>query len=342
MTRGRANPRIQPTASRARSRRFYQSCAARAAADAQLVGRAQAADVCESQRMIQPRACCGPTANARESGIRPPSRGRHPVPGQVIAGNAFEPHHRERIRPPSWWERNRRQRARAPSRGTHPTVIAAISVQEEGIRTPYQVAPSHAITSGRSARPCGVVPPNQRIQPTPFRRRDRSDVPCYHAVTVIPIDWGGAADAPGVGRARAAAVRRSQRTIQPGACCGPTANAREYRIRPPSQGTHPVPGQASAGNALEPHPRARIRPPSWWEPDRRHRPRTVSRAAHATVVAANRAEWNARERRRGERPRTPTWLVGQRVPPTWCRPTSACSRTPFRQRDRVDCAWYTC
>jgi hypothetical protein len=53
------------------------------------------------QRLIQPGDCCGPTAIACESGIRAPSRATHPVPGQVIAGNARERH----------------------SNGTHPTAI---------------------------------------------------------------------------------------------------------------------------------------------------------------------------------------------------------------------------
>jgi hypothetical protein len=49
-------------------------------------------------------------------------------------------------------------------------------------------------------------------------------------------------------------VWRSQRTIQPGDCCGPIANLRESGIRARSQGTHAVPGQASTGSALGRHP----------------------------------------------------------------------------------------
>ena len=73
------------------------------AADAQIVGRARANHGMSGQRMIQPRDCCGLTANARESGIRPPSRGRHPLPGQVIAGNASDRHrvHQRAGRTPS-------------------------------------------------------------------------------------------------------------------------------------------------------------------------------------------------------------------------------------------------
>jgi hypothetical protein len=129
------------------------------------VGRARATHAMERQRPIQPHDCRGPTASVCESGIRAPSRGRHAVPGQVIAGKAFGRHHQERIRPPPWWERNHGQRPRAPSRGTHPTVVAANRAAAKRPRTPYQVAPSRASTSGRSAHPFGVVPPNQRMQP---------------------------------------------------------------------------------------------------------------------------------------------------------------------------------
>ena len=113
------------------------------AADAQRVGRARAAHAMERQRPIQLRDCCGPTANPCESGIRAPSRGRHPLPGQASAGNALGRYPRPRIRSPSWWERYRRNGPRTPSRGT----------------------PAHAITSGGPTRPSGVVPPNQRMQP---------------------------------------------------------------------------------------------------------------------------------------------------------------------------------
>jgi hypothetical protein len=135
------------------------------AADAQRVGRARANHVMSGQRMIQPRDCCGPTANACESGIRALSQGTHPVPGQASAGKALARDRRARIRPPSWWERNRRERARAPAQGTHPTAIAPISAQEKRPRRPSRGTPSGANTAGRSARPSGVVPPNQRMQP---------------------------------------------------------------------------------------------------------------------------------------------------------------------------------
>jgi hypothetical protein len=59
------------------------------AADAQSVGRARAAYLWRSQRPIQPRDCCSLTASTRESGIRVPSRTTHPLPGQVVAGNAL-------------------------------------------------------------------------------------------------------------------------------------------------------------------------------------------------------------------------------------------------------------
>jgi hypothetical protein len=70
------------------------------AADAQLVGRARAAHWIGDQRPIQPRDCCGPTANPYESGIRAPSRGTHPLPGKAVAGSALGRHPRHGIRPP--------------------------------------------------------------------------------------------------------------------------------------------------------------------------------------------------------------------------------------------------
>jgi hypothetical protein len=74
-------------------------------------------------------------------------------------------HLKECIRPPPWWERHRGQRPWAPSRGTHPTAVASNRAQEERIRTPSQAPPAGAIPSGRSSRPSGAVPPNQRMQP---------------------------------------------------------------------------------------------------------------------------------------------------------------------------------
>jgi hypothetical protein len=120
--------------------------------------------------MIQPRDCCGLTAIACESGIRALSQGTHALPGQASAGNALGRYPRPRIRPPSWWEPDRGQRPRMVSQAAHPTVIAPNRVAEERPRTACQAAPSGANTVGTSARPSGVVPPNQRIQPTPFRR----------------------------------------------------------------------------------------------------------------------------------------------------------------------------
>jgi predicted component of type VI protein secretion system len=115
--------------------------------------------------MIQPRDCCSPTANPYESGIRAPSRGRHPLPGQVIAGNAHERHPGHRIRQSAWWERNHGPRPRAPSQGTHPTAVAATSAEKERPRASCQAAPAGANTAGRLSRAVGVVPPNQRMQP---------------------------------------------------------------------------------------------------------------------------------------------------------------------------------
>ena len=146
--------------------------------------------------MIQPRGCCSLTANARESGIRPPSRGTHALPGQASTGNALGRYPRPRIRPPSWWERNRGQRPRAPSRGTHPTAIAPSSAEKERPRTLSQAAPSGANMAGRSARPSGVVPPNQRMQPDAVPATEIGAILAHRFGThTIAIYHGGAADA---------------------------------------------------------------------------------------------------------------------------------------------------
>jgi hypothetical protein len=135
------------------------------AADAPGVGRARTTHAMNGQRMIQPRDCCSSTANPCESGIRAPSRGTHPLPGQANARNAFERYPKARIRRSSWRERDRRQRPRTVSRAAHPTAIAPTSAAEERPQRPSQAAPAGAITSGRASRPSGVVPPNQRMQP---------------------------------------------------------------------------------------------------------------------------------------------------------------------------------
>jgi hypothetical protein len=159
------------------------------------------------------------------------------------------------------------------SQAAHPTAIALISAQEERIRTPSQAAPSCATIAGRSTRPSGVVPPNQRMQPDAAARpQDRCDFGSCIRKTAIPIYWCGAADAPGVGRARANHGMSGQRPIQPRACCGLTATARESGIRAPSPATHLVPGQASTGNALGRYPRQRIRRSSWWGTESQERP----------------------------------------------------------------------
>jgi hypothetical protein len=117
------------------------------------------------QRLIQPGDCCNLTANARESGMRALSQATHPLRGKAVAGKALGRRHREHIRPPSWWERNRGQRPRVPSRGTHPTAITPISAEKERPRRQSQAAPSGANMASRSTPASGVVPPNQRMQP---------------------------------------------------------------------------------------------------------------------------------------------------------------------------------
>jgi hypothetical protein len=102
-----------------------------------------------------------------------------------------------------------------------------------------------------------VVPPNQRMQPDAAARPKISAIlECELGTHAIPIYRGGAADAPGVGRARAAHWIDDQHIIQPRDYRIPTANARESGIRALSRGTHPVPGQGITGNARRRHPRA--------------------------------------------------------------------------------------
>ncbi|MBK9940641.1 MAG: hypothetical protein IPP13_03345 [Kouleothrix sp.] len=146
------------------------------AADAPGVGRARANHGMSSQRMIQPRDYCGPTANACESGIRALSQATHPLLGQVIAGNARERHSNGTHPAAIAWERNRGQRPRAPSQGTHPTVIAPNCAEKERPRASCQAAPAGANTAGRLSRAVGVVPPNQRMQSDAASRpQDRAD-----------------------------------------------------------------------------------------------------------------------------------------------------------------------
>jgi hypothetical protein len=274
--------------------------------------------------------------------MRAPSQGTHVLPGQVVAGKACGRQHRERIRRPSWWECHRGPRPRTMSQAAHPTVVAANRAEKERPRTPSRGTPSGANTVGRSTRASGVVPPNQRMQPDAVPATEIVPI-LEHRFNrpVITIAGCGAADAPGVGRARAAYLRRSQHTIQPRDCCSLTANARESGIRPPSRGTHALPGQASTWNALGRHPKSthpaaivvgtpsqaapsgaiagkRIRPPS--------RPAALKRNALGLYPRP--------------RPRAPTWPAGQRGPPAWCRPTSASSRRRSGDRDRRDCSWY--
>jgi hypothetical protein len=154
-------------------------------------------------------------ANARFSPViaaaRPPTRAnqasdRHhgegiPCLDRSSPGTPANAIPTECIRPPSWWERNRRERARAPSRGTHPTAITANRAEAERPRRLSQAAPSRAITSGRSARPSGVVPPNQRMQPDAVPATEIVPILCGIIIpNAIPIAGCGAADAPGVRR----------------------------------------------------------------------------------------------------------------------------------------------
>jgi hypothetical protein len=152
--------------------------------------------------MIQPGDCRDLTAIARELGIRAPSRAMHAVPGQASTGNACRRHPRARIRPPSWWEPNRQEGPRAPSQGTHPTVIAPVSAGKKRIRTPI---PGRA--RGRQhVRQVSAALRRGAAQPAHAARRrsgerDRCDFLCYHAVNAFPTYRCGAADAQLVGRA---------------------------------------------------------------------------------------------------------------------------------------------
>jgi hypothetical protein len=105
------------------------------AADAQRVGRARANHVMSGQRMIQPRDCCGPTANACESGIRARSRETHALPGQASTGNARERH----------------------PKGTHP---AAIVVGTESLRTRSDAVACAACDRHRVQPRAGGTHPN--------------------------------------------------------------------------------------------------------------------------------------------------------------------------------------
>jgi hypothetical protein len=70
--------------------------------------------------------------------------------------------------------------------------------------------------AGRLARPSGVVPPNQRMQPDAVPAGEI--VPIFCGIinpNAIPIAGCGAADAHGVGRARANHWIDDQRTISP-------------------------------------------------------------------------------------------------------------------------------
>jgi hypothetical protein len=208
-----------------------------------------------------------------------PSPGTHPtaIPGtasdsrrggNAIAGRALGRHPRARIRPSS--------RPAALKRS------ALVGCPRPRPRTPTWLV-------GQRVPPAWCRP-TSACSLTPFRRRDRGDFPWYHDVKALPIYWCGAADAPGVGRSRATHAMERQRPIQPRDCRSLIANACESGIRPPSRATHPLPGQASAGNARGRYPRPRIRPPSWWERNRGQRPRTVSQAAHPTAIAPSSAE----------------------------------------------------
>jgi hypothetical protein len=124
------------------------------------------------------------------------------VPGQASAGNAF---------------------ARYPN-GTHPTAVLVgtalpgtpsgavagnrirpssrpSACGKERIRTPSQAPPASANMAGRSVRPSGVVPPNQRMQPDAVpateivpileRRCGPHVIPIYSAARLMRSALGG-------------------------------------------------------------------------------------------------------------------------------------------------------
>jgi hypothetical protein len=123
------------------------------AADARGVGRARANHGMSSQRTIQPRDCCGPTASTHESGIRAPSRGRHPVPGQGIAGNAC---------------------GRDPN-GTHPT---AVLVGMESQERPSDAIAGRASDRHRAQQRAGGTHPNA-IAGSALGRQHRRQVSAF-------------------------------------------------------------------------------------------------------------------------------------------------------------------
>jgi hypothetical protein len=179
------------------------------------------------------------------------ARIRHPT---AITGNASRA-----------WTGQRRERPRAPSQALHPTAIV--------VGTESPAAPSDGVAGSASDRrrvhqrqegthadaiPGTALRRHQIWQVSAALRRGAAQpahpadaVPATEIVaifrgimemTAVPIYRGGAADAPSVGRARANHGMSGQRMIQPRDCCGLTANGCESGIRPPSQGTHALPG----------------------------------------------------------------------------------------------------
>jgi hypothetical protein len=122
----------------------------------------------ERQRPIQPRDCRSLIANACESGIRPPSRATHPVPGQASAGNAFELH----------------------PKGTHPAVVVV------GMES--RAAPSGAIAGRASERRCG----QPRCEGTHPNAVAGNACGRQHGWQVITHLWGGAAQPAHAARRR--------------------------------------------------------------------------------------------------------------------------------------------
>ncbi len=190
------------------------------AADAQSVGRARTNHWIDDQRTISPvRAAARPPSRANRASERYRRERIHCL-DRSAPGTPANAIPTERIRRPSWWERNRTNGPRTPSQGTasdrhrvhqrwerlpsevimgnargrhprerHPTVIASISAGNDCPRRSSWGTPADANMAGGSARPSGVVPPNQRMQPDAVPASEI--VPMFRGImemTAVPIE----------------------------------------------------------------------------------------------------------------------------------------------------------
>ena len=154
------------------------------AADAPGVGRARAAYLWRSQRMIQPRDCCGLTANAYDRACERYRRERihcldKPARGRPSDGIPYRASDRHRVH--QRWERLPSEVIMGNARRRQPGWQVSAALRRGAAQ------PAHA-----ARRRSG--------------ERDRADFPWYHDVKAFPTYRGGAADAPGVGQQSIARV----------------------------------------------------------------------------------------------------------------------------------------